>query len=243
MPREAMQEALERTEADRFRPVLGPGRIATMIHVVHRVGRPERSRVSLGEPPGRATTKLIEHHGHLRQPSPGIDRRPDHGGDEEHREKPPDGPFGKGQPSSQRREGDERDGPEPPIQPVLTLPLLEGRNPPTRIYPRRDAAGLESCPHLGQIGDSASETPRSSDHETEDRGHRSRIEDRPDQSNENRLVTGHHDHTDSEPQGACDHEQNHEESRQRQRTKTRHQETPSVVLQASLARRPQPNQS
>lgn len=51
MPREATQEAIERTEADGFGPVLGPGSITTMIHVVHRVGRPERSRVSLGEPP------------------------------------------------------------------------------------------------------------------------------------------------------------------------------------------------
>jgi len=51
MPGKAAQETVEWTEADRFRPVLGLGRIATMIHVVHRVGGPERSRVSLGEPP------------------------------------------------------------------------------------------------------------------------------------------------------------------------------------------------
>lgn len=51
MPRKAEQEAIEWTEADRFRPLLGFGSIATMIHTIHRVGWPERSRVSLGEPP------------------------------------------------------------------------------------------------------------------------------------------------------------------------------------------------
>jgi hypothetical protein len=51
MPRKAAQEAIERTEADRLRPVLRLGRIATMIHTVHGVGGPERSRVSLCEPP------------------------------------------------------------------------------------------------------------------------------------------------------------------------------------------------
>nr|BFF15571.1 hypothetical protein GCM10025699_68740 [Microbacterium flavescens] len=51
VPREAAQEAVEWTEADRFRPVLGSGCISTMIHIVHRVSGPERSRVSLGEPP------------------------------------------------------------------------------------------------------------------------------------------------------------------------------------------------
>lgn len=51
MPRKAAQEAVERAEADRFRPVLGLGSIATMIHIIHRVSGPERSRVSLGKPP------------------------------------------------------------------------------------------------------------------------------------------------------------------------------------------------
>jgi hypothetical protein len=40
MPRKAAQQAIEWTEADGFRPVLGLGRIATMIDVVHRVGGP-----------------------------------------------------------------------------------------------------------------------------------------------------------------------------------------------------------
>jgi len=51
MPGKAAKQAVEWAEADRFRPVLGLGSIATMIHIVHRLGRPERSRVSLGEPP------------------------------------------------------------------------------------------------------------------------------------------------------------------------------------------------
>lgn len=51
MPMKAAQQAIEWTEADGLRPVLGLGRIATMIDVVHRVGGPERSRVSLGKAP------------------------------------------------------------------------------------------------------------------------------------------------------------------------------------------------
>lgn len=51
MPRKTAQEAVEWAKADRFRPVLGSGSISTMIHIVHRVGGPKRSRVSLGEPP------------------------------------------------------------------------------------------------------------------------------------------------------------------------------------------------
>jgi hypothetical protein len=61
MPRKAAQEAIEWTEADRFRPLLGVGSIAAMVHTVHRVGGPERSRVSLGEPPS-----FIEHDDPLR---------------------------------------------------------------------------------------------------------------------------------------------------------------------------------
>jgi hypothetical protein len=51
MPGKAAKQAVEWTEADRFRPMLGLGSITTMINIVHRLGGPERSRVSLGEPP------------------------------------------------------------------------------------------------------------------------------------------------------------------------------------------------
>jgi hypothetical protein len=51
MPGKAAKQAVEWTEADRFRPVLGLWSIATMMLIVHRLGGPERSRVSCGEPP------------------------------------------------------------------------------------------------------------------------------------------------------------------------------------------------
>jgi hypothetical protein len=56
MPRKAAQEAIEWTEADRLRSLLGVGSIATMIHTVHRVGGSERFRVGLSEPPS-----FVEH--------------------------------------------------------------------------------------------------------------------------------------------------------------------------------------
>jgi len=51
MPGKTTQEAVQHAESDRFTPTLCLGSVTAMVDIVHRVGGPQRSRVSLGEPP------------------------------------------------------------------------------------------------------------------------------------------------------------------------------------------------